>query len=87
MSASIARLAVPVSLIALAVGMFSCRSGEKDPPAPAAAPAIPAPAASAADEAPPAPREFRAGWVATVGNIDWPSKPGLPAAQQQKEII
>ena len=27
---------------------------------------------------PPAPREFRAAWVATVANIDWPSKPGLP---------
>src|SRR5436305_264574 len=26
---------------------------------------------------PPVPREFRAAWVATVGNIDWPSRPGL----------
>jgi uncharacterized lipoprotein YddW (UPF0748 family) len=33
------------------------------------------------------PREFRAAWVATVGNIDWPSKPGLPAAQQKREIV
>lgn len=32
-------------------------------------------------------REFRAGWVATVSNIDWPSKPGLPAIQQQQEFI
>lgn len=31
-------------------------------------------------------REFRAAWVATVHNIDWPSKPGLPAAQQQAEM-
>ncbi|MEZ5103535.1 MAG: family 10 glycosylhydrolase [Draconibacterium sp.] len=31
--------------------------------------------------------EFRAVWVATVNNIDWPSKPGLSAEQQQKEII
>lgn len=23
-------------------------------------------------------REFRATWVATVHNLDWPSKPGLP---------
>ena len=36
---------------------------------------------------PPAPREFRAAWVATVANIDWPSKPGLPVAQQRAEII
>jgi uncharacterized lipoprotein YddW (UPF0748 family) len=38
--------------------------------------------------APPAdPREFRAAWVATVANIDWPSKPGLPAAEQQREAL
>lgn len=36
---------------------------------------------------PAAPREFRAAWVSTVANIDWPSKPGLPAAQQQAEAI
>jgi uncharacterized lipoprotein YddW (UPF0748 family) len=33
------------------------------------------------------PREFRGVWVATVGNIDWPSKPGLSAEQQQREMI
>ncbi len=32
-------------------------------------------------------REFRAAWIATVANIDWPSKPGLPAIEQQQEII
>jgi len=32
-------------------------------------------------------REFRAVWVATVNNIDWPSKPGLSAEQQKKEVI
>lgn len=31
-------------------------------------------------------REFRAAWIATVSNIDWPSKPGLPAVQQQLEF-
>ena len=31
--------------------------------------------------------EFRAVWVATVSNIDWPSKPGLSTAEQKKEII
>ena len=36
--------------------------------------------------APPAPREFRAMWVATVANIDWPSKPGLPAAVLREEM-
>jgi len=36
---------------------------------------------------PAAPREFRAAWVSTVANIDWPSKAGLNAAQQQAEAI
>lgn len=30
--------------------------------------------------------EFRAVWVATVANIDWPSKPGLSSKEQQNEI-
>ena len=32
-------------------------------------------------------REFRAVWVATVANIDWPSKPGLSSVEQQEEIL
>ena len=32
-------------------------------------------------------REYRGVWVATVANIDWPSKPGLPSDQQQAEAI
>ena len=36
---------------------------------------------------PAAPREFRGVWVATVANIDWPSKPGLPVDQQRAEMI
>lgn len=35
----------------------------------------------------PAQREFRAAWVATVANIDWPSKRGLSTAEQQAEAI
>lgn len=31
-------------------------------------------------------REFRAAWVATVFNLDWPSRAGLPAAAQQAEL-
>ena len=42
--------------------------------------------AAAADPPPSPPREFRGVWVATVANIDWPSKPGLPSAQQQAEL-
>ncbi|WP_229217634.1 glycoside hydrolase family 10 protein [Massilia forsythiae] len=43
--------------------------------------------AAGADLPPPAPREFRAVWVSTVANIDWPSKPNLNAAQQQAEAV
>src|SRR5213076_437155 len=45
-------------------------------------------ASAAVAQTPPAvPREFRGVWVATVGNIDWPSKPGVPVEQQQREAI
>jgi uncharacterized lipoprotein YddW (UPF0748 family) len=38
------------------------------------------------DQPPPVRREFRAAWVATVSNIDWPSKPGLSTAEHQAEL-
>src|SRR5947207_2169761 len=41
----------------------------------------------AAVEPPPAPRELRGVWVATVANIDWPSKPGLSTQEQKDEAI
>ena len=44
-------------------------------------------AKASADAPPAAPREFRAAWVATVDNIDWPSKKGLSGTEQQAEII
>jgi len=36
---------------------------------------------------PQASKEFRAAWVASVSNINWPSKPGLSTEEQQKEAI
>ena len=36
---------------------------------------------------PPIPREFRGAWVATVDNIDWPSKRNLSTEQQQAELL
>ena len=41
----------------------------------------------AAEMPPPEPREFRAAWVATVANIDWPSAPGLSTEQQRREAL
>ena len=46
-------------------------------------------AADAPRLAPPAPapeREFRGLWVATYQNLDWPSRPGLNASQQEAEL-
>jgi uncharacterized lipoprotein YddW (UPF0748 family) len=40
-----------------------------------------------ADDMPAVRREFRAAWIATVANIDWPSRPGLPADEQRAELV
>lgn len=36
---------------------------------------------------PPKDGEFRGVWVATVRNIDWPSKAGLPVEEQKRELV
>ena len=36
---------------------------------------------------PPAPQEFRAAWISTVHNIDWPSRSGLSGAAQRSELL
>ncbi|MFN8580528.1 MAG: family 10 glycosylhydrolase [Gemmatimonadaceae bacterium] len=53
-----------------------------------AAPVVRVPHPSAPDTSPPPiAREFRAAWIATVDNIDWPSRPGLPADSQRTELV
>src|SRR5438105_10297274 len=42
---------------------------------------------TALSQAPQAMKEFRAAWVATVANINWPSKPGLAVDSQKLEAI
>lgn len=43
---------------------------------------------SGGDTTPPAiSREMRGVWIATVANIDWPTRSGLSVAQQQTELI
>jgi len=42
---------------------------------------------SAAGGVPEPRRELRGVWVATVANIDWPSRPGLPADSQRAELL
>jgi uncharacterized lipoprotein YddW (UPF0748 family) len=48
--------------------------------------AIMATGGAGAAEVPSPPREFRAAWIATVANIDWPSKPGLRTGEQKQEL-
>jgi uncharacterized lipoprotein YddW (UPF0748 family) len=37
---------------------------------------------------PPQPlREFRGAWIATVANIDWPTRKGMSTADQKAELI
>lgn len=78
--------AVPTAAaLALLVG---CSTPPQPPVAPAPAPVLVAsPSGSVATaDAPLAPREFRAVWVATVNNIDWPSKRGLTPDEQRAEM-
>ena len=42
---------------------------------------------AAKTSAPPPAREFRAAWITTVANIDWPSKPGLSVPDQKRELL
>lgn len=42
---------------------------------------------AAADAPPPVEREFRGVWIASVANLDWPSRPGLPADSQRAELV
>ena len=61
------------------------------PPAPRAPAPAPDPMAGGtvvdASTLPGPAREFRGAWVATVANIDWPSRPGLSSDRQQAELI
>src|SRR5262245_52566119 len=45
------------------------------------------PLAVGAQSLPKIDREFRAAWIATVDNVDFPTKKGLPIADQKAEII
>jgi uncharacterized lipoprotein YddW (UPF0748 family) len=85
----------------LAFGGISCTSVKTLPPVPPVplkptppkptltpkvASAVPVPPPTG-EQPPAAPREFRAAWVSTVANIDWPSRSNLPVVRQQAEAI
>lgn len=46
-----------------------------------------APSAQAQVAPPPVMRELRAAWIATVDNMDWPSRAGLSTAAQKRELV
>ena len=61
--------------------LFSCASSRQSANTVASA------SPSGTSGSPRAAREFRAAWIATVANINWPSKPGLSTDQQQQEAV
>ena len=71
-------------LIILAFSLLAACSAPKPTASPATTAEPQAPGVPPAAEVP---REFRAAWVATVVNIDWPSKPGLSTEAQQAEAL
>jgi uncharacterized lipoprotein YddW (UPF0748 family) len=62
---------------AIALGLASCVTPQPPSPPPAVGPSRSRSAGL---------REFRGAWVASVANIDWPTKPGLTTAAQIAEI-
>lgn len=50
-------------------------------------PPAPCPQADSSCVPPPVMREFRGVWVASVRNLDWPSRPGLPPSLAKAELI
>jgi len=72
-------------LVGLLIAGCGDSPGITDPPAPPTPPTPPAPTADTV--LPALPREMRGLWIATVANIDWPSRTSLTADQQRAELI
>src|ERR1044071_5036723 len=80
------RLPLPARrTIAATLCCFAAASPHTAAAAPRAVARLQGPAS--AETPPPVAREFRAAWVATVGNIDWTSSPGLSPWDQQRELL
>jgi uncharacterized lipoprotein YddW (UPF0748 family) len=71
----VTRLSSFVAICLFTVLLYSCASSKK------ATVVVPE------QQTPKAATEFRAAWVATVANINWPGKKGLSTEQQQREAI
>ena len=75
-----------VMLIGMASAAACGGAAPTAPPGGGTVPPPPPPPPPAAFSVPAITREFRGMWIATVANIDWPSRSGLTAAQQQAEL-
>ena len=79
------RVSVGLVFLLLITACSDPRPGVTDPPV--TVPPIVPPITPTDTPAPAVPREMRGLWIATVGNIDWPSRSGLSADQQRAELI
>ena len=77
----------PRALARLATTLATTLGAALAAPLAAQGPAAPAASNDPGDAPPPVAREFRAAWVASVANIDWPSRPGLATWDQQAELL
>jgi len=71
-------------LCAAALALSAACSGGDDPTGPGT---TPPPPPDTAFVVPNVSREFRGLWIATVGNLDWPSRTTLSAAEQRAELV
>ena len=77
------------SLLALLLIVAACGDSSPTPLEPTPTPPTPppSPGPTVPTTAPSLPREFRGLWIATVANIDWPTRSDLSIGQQQAELI
>ena len=79
--------------LSITAGLLSCSAPRPARvPAPPDRPVVPVPVRvitgvpDTLHEVPSMPREARGVWIASVSNLDWPSKPGLSADSQKAEL-
>ncbi len=68
------------------LALLAACSGDRQPTGPGTTPP-PAPPADTTFTVPALLREFRGIWIATVANLDWPSRTTLTAEQQRAELV
>ncbi len=69
------------------IAVLAACGGSEAPTAPVTPPPPLVPTPPTPLTVPALPREFRGLWIATVANIDWPSRTGLSTAAAQAELI